>query len=63
MEEGFNKPEKDGTTRMGFDMVVCKKNMHEVKKLCDIAEKIIYGLYSPFIFLAAEVTKKILINL
>lgn len=32
IREGFNKPEKDGTTRMGFDMVVCKKNMHEVEK-------------------------------
>ncbi|MCX6776523.1 MAG: radical SAM protein [Candidatus Micrarchaeota archaeon] len=32
IEEGFNKPEKDGSTRMGFDMVVCKKNMHEVEK-------------------------------
>lgn len=32
IEEGFNKPEKDGTTRMGFDMVISRKNMHEVEK-------------------------------
>jgi MoaA/NifB/PqqE/SkfB family radical SAM enzyme len=32
IDEGFNKPEKDGTTRMGFDMIICKKNMHEVEK-------------------------------
>lgn len=32
IKEGFNKPEKDGTTRMGFDMVTCKKNMHEVER-------------------------------
>jgi len=30
--EGFNKIEDDGTTRMGFDMVVTKRNMHEVEK-------------------------------
>ncbi len=32
IEEGFNKVETDGTTRLGFDMVVCKKNMHEVER-------------------------------
>ena len=32
IEEGFNKVEKDGTTRLGFDMVVCKKNVNEVEK-------------------------------
>ena len=32
MEKGFNKREKDGTTRMGFIMVICRKNMHEVEK-------------------------------
>jgi MoaA/NifB/PqqE/SkfB family radical SAM enzyme len=32
MREGFNNVEKDGTTRLGFDMVVTRKNMHEIKK-------------------------------
>lgn len=32
MEEGFNKVSPDGTTRLGFDMVVCKKNVHEVER-------------------------------
>jgi len=32
ISEGFNKIEDDGTTRMGFDMVVTKRNMHEVEK-------------------------------
>ncbi len=32
IEEGFNRTEKDGTTRLGFDMVVCKKNINEVEK-------------------------------
>lgn len=32
IKEGFNKVEKDGTTRLGFDMVTSRKNMHEVEK-------------------------------
>jgi len=32
IKEGFNKIEEDGTTRLGFDMVVSRKNMHEVEK-------------------------------
>jgi len=32
IKEGFNKVEKDGTTRLGFDMVISKKNMYEVEK-------------------------------
>ena len=32
MDEGFNKVKKDGTTRIGFDMVVCRKNMNEVER-------------------------------
>ncbi len=32
IEEGFNKPKNDGTTRLGFDMVISRKNMHEVEK-------------------------------
>ena len=31
IEAGFNK-EEDGMTRLGFDMVVCKKNIGEVEK-------------------------------
>ncbi|WP_038976555.1 radical SAM protein [Bradyrhizobium japonicum] len=31
MECGFNKVHDDGTTRMGFDMVVSKRNYHEVE--------------------------------
>jgi len=51
MEEGFNKPEKDGTTRMGFDMVVCKKNMYEVEKTLRYCRKnnlwVIFAFYLP----------------
>ena len=51
MEEGFNKPEKDGTTRMGFDMVVCKKNMHEVEKTLRYCREnnlwVIFSFYLP----------------
>jgi MoaA/NifB/PqqE/SkfB family radical SAM enzyme len=32
MEAGFNKIRDDGTTRMGFDMVVSTKNMDEIGK-------------------------------
>lgn len=32
IEKGFNKISEDGTTRMGFDMVVSRKNMHDVEK-------------------------------
>ncbi|MFH1972088.1 MAG: radical SAM protein [archaeon] len=32
MKEGFNKKQEDGTTRIGFDMVVSRKNMHEVER-------------------------------
>ena len=51
MEEGFNEPKKDGTTRMGFDMVVCKKNMHEVEKTLRYCRKnnlwIVFAFYLP----------------
>ncbi len=32
MEEGFNEISPDGTTRMGFDMVITKANLHEVER-------------------------------
>lgn len=51
IEEGFNKPEEDGTTRMGFDMVVCKKNMHEVEKTLRYCREnnlwIVFSFYLP----------------
>lgn len=51
IEEGFNKSEKDGTTRMGFDMIVCKKNMHEVEKTLRYCREnnlwIIFSFYLP----------------
>jgi len=51
MEESFNDPEKDGTTRMGFDMVVCKKNMHEVEKTLRYSREnnlwIVFAFYLP----------------
>lgn len=32
MECGFNRIQEDGTTRLGFDMVVTKKNIDEIEK-------------------------------
>jgi MoaA/NifB/PqqE/SkfB family radical SAM enzyme len=32
MKEGFNKSQKEGTTRLGFDMVVTKRNFMEVEQ-------------------------------
>lgn len=32
MECGFNRVRKDGTTRLGFDMVVTKRNIDEIEK-------------------------------
>ena len=32
MKCGFNSVQRDGTTRLGFDMVVSKKNFHEVEQ-------------------------------
>lgn len=51
IEEGFNKVEKDGTTRLGFDMVVCKKNMHEVEKTLRYCREnnlwVVFAFYLP----------------
>lgn len=51
IEEGFNKIEKDGTTRIGFDMVVCRKNMHEVEKTLRYCREnnlwIVFAFYVP----------------
>ncbi len=32
MQEGFNETKSDGTTRLGFDMVISKRNMYEVER-------------------------------
>lgn len=32
IKEGFNERRDDGTTRLGFDMVLSKKNIHEVER-------------------------------
>lgn len=32
IQEGFNDRRDDGTTRLGFDMVLSKKNIHEVER-------------------------------
>jgi MoaA/NifB/PqqE/SkfB family radical SAM enzyme len=32
MEEGFSAEQEDGTTRLGFDMVVSSRNVHEVER-------------------------------
>lgn len=51
IEEGFNKVEGDGTTRLGFDMVVCKKNMHEVEKTLRYCREnnlwVVFAFYLP----------------
>ncbi|MBU0898753.1 MAG: radical SAM protein [Nanoarchaeota archaeon] len=51
MEEGFNEIEKDGTTRLGFDMVISKKNMHEVEKTLRFCREnnlwIVFAFYIP----------------
>lgn len=51
IKEGFNKPEKDGTTRLGFDMVVCKKNMNEVEKTLRYCREnnmwVVFAFYLP----------------
>lgn len=51
IEEGFNKVEKDGTTRLGFDMVVCRKNMNEIEKTLRYCREnniwVIFSFYLP----------------
>lgn len=32
IDQGFNKTKEDGTTRLGFDMVVSSRNFHEVER-------------------------------
>jgi MoaA/NifB/PqqE/SkfB family radical SAM enzyme len=51
IKEGFNKAEEDGTTRLGFDMVISRKNMHEVEKTLRYCRDnnlwIIFAFYLP----------------
>ena len=51
IKEGFNRIEEDGTTRLGFDMVVSKKNMNEVEKTLRYCRDnnlwIIFAFYLP----------------
>ncbi|MFA4930286.1 MAG: radical SAM protein [Patescibacteria group bacterium] len=51
IEEGFNQPSDDGTTRLGFDMVVTKANMHEVSKTLRYCREnniwIVFAFYLP----------------
>ncbi|MDP2631367.1 MAG: radical SAM protein [Candidatus Uhrbacteria bacterium] len=51
LETGFNTPAKDGTTRMGFDMVVTAKNIAEVPQLLRYCREsnlwVIFTFYLP----------------
>lgn len=51
MDFGFNRPEPDGTTRLGFDMVLSKKNFHEVERTLRFCREnniwIIFTYYLP----------------
>jgi len=51
MEEGFNSIEEDGTTRVGFDMVLCRKNADEVERTLRYCREnnlwIIFAFYLP----------------
>jgi len=51
IKEGFNKIEKDGTTRLGFDMVICKKNKKDIPKILRWCRKnnifIVFSTYLP----------------
>lgn len=51
MDMGFNKNEPDGTTRMGFDMVISNRNIHEVVKTLRFCRQhnlwIVFSFYLP----------------
>lgn len=51
MEEGFNEVRPDGTTRLGFDMVVSKLNLHEIPDILRFCRKnnlwIVFSLFLP----------------
>lgn len=49
MEEGFNEVSSDGSTRIGFDMVISNQNIHEVPKTLRYCRKnniwIVFAFY------------------
>lgn len=51
INQGFNKTQEDGTTRLGFDMVISSKNIHEVEKTLHYCRDnnlwIIFAFYLP----------------
>jgi len=51
MEERFNEIQEDGSTRLGFDMVVSAKNVHEVERTLRYCREnnlwIIYAFHLP----------------
>lgn len=51
MEEGFNKVELDGTTRLGFDMVISSRNIGEVPETLRFCRKnnlwVVFSFYLP----------------
>lgn len=51
MREGFNEASPDGTTRLGFDMVISSLNIHEVPKTLEFCRKnniwIVFSFYLP----------------
>lgn len=51
MDQGFNRVKNDGTTRLGFDMVVTKKNINEVARTLRFCREnnlwIIFTTYLP----------------
>lgn len=51
MEEGFNKVEPDGTTRLGFDMVISSRNICEVAETLRFCRKnnlwVVFSFFLP----------------
>jgi MoaA/NifB/PqqE/SkfB family radical SAM enzyme len=51
IKKNFNEIIKDGTTRLGFDMVISRKNMHEVEKTLRYCREnnlwIVFAFYLP----------------
>ncbi len=51
LEQGFNEVQQDGTTRLGFDMVVSSRNAHEVERTLRYCREnnlwVVFALYLP----------------
>jgi len=51
IEHGFNKIQEDGTTRLGFDMIISKRNVDEVEKTLRYCREnnlwIVFSFYLP----------------